>query len=325
MSRSESPPDLSGRQQYALLAVAALLALVVGLVVAPTVHGTVSSATDSSDEQADSIVAVVSIDGPITGASAEPVEEELAEIRSNESVEAVVLEMDTGGGDPAGSERMYSAIERTSEEMPVIASVQGASASGGYYAMLGADDIYTKPTSIIGSIGVAASAPEQSPPVEGPTGPDKLGDHEIQDLETINLLDEVFLNAVMEERGDRIDLPREQVGTGEVFLGVEAVDNGFADEIGSLDEAVEDAADRADVEEYAIDKRASESEMELPIFARTDDGIVEIHESNPGFGDIEPVQYAYVYEDALPHIDTIEEVGEIDVEGVTAESGGEQP
>ncbi len=334
MSHSESPPSLSDRQQYALLAVIGLIALIIGLLLAPTIHGTVSSATESSSEEQDSIVAVVTIDGPINSFAAESVEEELAEARSNESVEAVVLEMDTPGGAPAASERMYAAIERTNEEMPVIASVQEFSASGGYYAMLGAEDIYANPTSIVGSVGVASSAPQQSPPIEGPTGPDKQGSNVIQDLEQIDLLDEVFLNSVMEERGDRLELSREEVGTAQVFLGVEAADNGFVDEIGSIDDATAEAAERAGLDEYVVDRRDDSVEIMLPIFVQTDEGIVEVHDENPGYGDIEPVQYAYLYEPAIPHVDTIEELSSVgsiedrsaaDIDDTEEATTGDQP
>jgi len=309
---SKDPPALTRRQQYAAVVLAAL---VVGAVVAPTVYG----ARDSPD----GVVAVVTIEGPVVGSTAENVEDELREIRTNESVEAVVIELDTPGGTPAASERMYTSIQRTSQEMPVIASVQGASASGGYYAMLPADEIYVLPTSITGSVGLAAGAPEASPPVEGPSGPDKRGSNPIQQWATQETLADIFIDTVMEQRGDEIELSREEVSKADIYLGVEAVENGFADEIGDLDAAIDEAADRAGLENYAVDKRDTSLRF-LPFLFKTDDELVVAYDENPGYGEVETLEYALVYEEAVPHVDTIDGVTREDVASVDDQSASEE-
>lgn len=294
------PPAITRRQQFL---VAVLAAVVVGAVLAPFVYGAVDGP--------DPTVAVVPIEGPVIGQTADNVEDELREIRGNESVEAVVLKLDTPGGTPAASERMYTSIKRTSEEMPVIASVQGTSASGGYYAMLPAEEIYVLPTSVTGSVGLAAGAPQAAPPVEGPSGPDKRGANPIEQWAQQDTLGEVFLETVMEERGDRIEVSREEVSEASVYLGVRAVDNGFADEIGDLDAAVEEAADRAGLEDYAVDERDTSSDT-LPFLFQTDDELVVAYDETPGYGEVETLEYALVYEEAVPHYDTIEEVTRTD-------------
>lgn len=327
MAEEPTPPALSARQQYAVIAAAGLVALILGIVLAPTVFGTVSDATQgTADQRPDQAVAVVSIEGPITAPLGEEVEKELGEVRRNDSVEAVVLKLDTPGGQPAPSEQMYKAVQRTSEQMPVIASVQSASASGGYYAMLPAEDIYVLPTSITGSVGLAASAPQQSPPIEGPSGPDKRGLNEIEGWARQELLAQVFIETVMENRGDRIELSREEVATADIFLGIEAVDNGMADEIGSLEDAIKDAAERADLEEYEVVRRDTSPDVGLPILVQTEQGIVKVSAEDPGYGDVEPVPSAFVYEPGIPHHSTIEEFVESDVNvDETAGEGGEAP
>jgi protease-4 len=295
-----NPPALTRRQQFL---VAALAALVVGAVLAPVVYG----ATDRPE----GTVAVVPIQGPIVGPTAESVETELREIRGNESVEAVVLKLETPGGAPAASERMYTSVKRTAEEMPVVASVQGVSASGGYYAMLPAEDIYVLPTSVTGSVGLAAGAPRAVPPVEGPSGPDKRGSNQIQAWAQQDLLANVFIDTVMHERGDRIELSREGVAHADVYLGVRAVENGFADEIGDVDEAIEDAADRAGLDDYAVDARETGIEG-LPGLFRTDDGVVVVYDERPGYGDVEPLEYAMVHEGSIPHVDTVRTLTDVE-------------
>jgi len=322
MVDATSPPSLTRRQQFVAVVLAAL---VVGAVFAPVVYG----ASDGPD----ATVAVVSIEGPVVGSTAEQVEDELREIRANESVKAVVIKLDTPGGAPAASERMYTSIQRTSEVMPVVASVQGVSASGGYYAMLPADEIYVLPTSITGSVGLAAGAPSPSPPFEGPSGPDKRGSNTMEQWAQQELLADVFIETVMQQRGDRIELSREEVAHADVYLGVRAVENGFADELGDADAAIAEAADRAGLEEYAVDERET-GFGGFPILLRTDAGIVAVHEEDPGYGDVESLEYAMVYEAEVPHVDTVEEFTRADVEtpqrddAEDADStppGGEQP
>jgi len=300
---SKSPPTFTRRQQFVA---AALAAVVVGAAFAPMVYG--------ASAGPDGVVAVVTIEGPVVGSTADNVEDELREIRQNDSVEAVVLKLDTPGGAPAASERMYTSVQRTSEEMPVIASVQGVSASGGYYAMLPADEIYVLPTSITGSVGLAARAPQAGPPVEGPSGPDKRGVNPIEQWATQETLADVFVQTVMEQRGDRIELSREEVSEADVYLGVRAVENGFADEIGDLDD-------------YAVEERDTSARF-FPFLFRTDEDLVVVDDENPGYGEVEALEYAMVYKGEVPHIDTVDRFTRPEVESLTNQSaaaaGGDQ-
>lgn len=293
---SKSPPALSRRQQFVAVVLAAAL---IGAALAPFVYG----ATDRPEDT----VAVVTIEGPVVGSTAENVEDELREIRANDSVKAVVLKIDTPGGAPAASERMYTSIQRTSQEMPVIASVQGFSASGGYYAMLPADEIYVLPTSITGSVGLAAGAPDATAPVEGPSGPDKRGSNPIERWATQETLADVFIDTVMEQRGDRIELSREEVSKADIYLGVTAVENGFADEIGDVDAAIKEAANRADLDNYVVDERDTSVRF-FPFLFQADGQLMVAYDENPGYGQVETLEYAMVYEEAVPRFDTLEEV-----------------
>jgi protease-4 len=333
-SEAESgPPGLTQRQRYAGIVFAAIAALVVGAVLATAVYGYTNSMA-SSEEQPDGKVAVIKYDGPIVAGSGETVEEELRKAREDDSIKAVVLEINTPGGQPAPSERMYLAVQKTAKEMPVIASVQRLSASGGYYAMAPADDIYVLPNSLVGSVGVAASAPRSAAPVRGPTGPDKRGSNSIQQWALVESLRSTFLQTVMENRGDRLDMPAEEVGKASIFLGTKAVENGFADQIGTVDDAVADAAERAGLEEYEIVERDASFEF-FPILLSTDSGMAVVEGENPSYGEVHPVDYALVYEPEIPHIDELEEVVSNDVEDLLEEmneedeaddeSGGEQP
>ncbi|MFC7057023.1 S49 family peptidase [Halovenus salina] len=234
-----SPPTESS-QLFGVVLVAAVAAILAGMVVLTLAFGVAGGSS------ADGTVAVVSIEGPIAEPIGENLESELRDIRTNESIDAVVLKMNTPGGAPEPTERMYMSIQRTSQEMPVLASVQGLSASAGYYMMSPSEEIYVLPSSQVGSVGLAAGAPRPQPPVRGPSGPDKRGSNVIQSWAQLETLGNIFIETIMEQRGDRIELSREEISTAKVFLGVNSVENGYADQLGSLDDAIDDAAERAD-------------------------------------------------------------------------------
>ena len=322
-SRDDRPPDTTYErapalrgQSTAIILVAVVAAVIVGAVAATLLFGLPGG---EDNTEADGSVAVVSIEGLIAGSIDEELEGELRDIRADDSIDAVVLEMDTPGGSPATTERMYKSIQRTSEEKPVIASVQEMSASAGYYMMLPSEEIYVLPTSMVGSVGLNAIAPPTSPPVEGPSGPDKAGMHPTHGWAELETLGDIFIETVMEQRGDRIELSREEVATAQVFTGVDSVENGYADEIGSLDRAVADAADRAGLETYTIDNRSIGAQDDIPLFAQTDYGMVAIHDENPTIADVEVLEYAMVYEPAVPHIEELEAVTSSGVEELAAE------
>ncbi|MFC6989558.1 S49 family peptidase [Haloplanus sp. GCM10025708] len=142
---------LTRRRTYAIVVVAAL---VVGAALAPVAVERTSGP--------DGRIAVVSVDGYISTQSVGAVQEDLREARENESIRAVVLKVDSPGGSAAASEQLYMAVQRTAREMTVVASVQSTGASGAYYGMLPAENIYVTPASIVGSVGVRGAPPRPS-------------------------------------------------------------------------------------------------------------------------------------------------------------------
>ncbi len=315
MSTDTLSSTVTPRRQIAAVVLAAAL---LGVVFAPTVYGMTNETSDA--------VAVVEIEGPVNTALADDVESELTSIRGNESVGAVVLKIDTSGGAPVASERIYKAVQRTGEEMTVIASVQEISASGGYYAMAPADEIYVLPTSLVGSIGLNAPSPRTTSPISGPSGPDKVGGNAIEGWAERQTLADTFVNAMMAERGETFRMPREEVAKADVYLGTEAVRNGFADEIGSLNEAIHAAATAEDLGDYRVDTRETGPDSPFPILIRTDQQVVAVHANDPGYGDVEPMGVAYVHLDSVPHVDTIERFSADDISaeraGAAADGSG---
>ena len=200
-------------------------------------------------------VAVVTLDSAsITGSTADTTAKELRSIRGNDSVDAVVLRVASPGGSIPGSETQYRAIKRLAREKPVVASVRGYAASGGYYSVLPAEHVYVTPGSLVGSVGVLSTVTEnENAPTRWMSAPDKgtAGPADASRARAATWR-ESFLNVVMDERGDELEVDRETVGRAKVYAGNRAVELGFADGVGDLDTAIQDAADRADLSDYEV-------------------------------------------------------------------------
>lgn len=230
------------RRSYVVVIV---LAVVVGFLIAPFVP---------APSGVDGEVAIVQIEGGIDGGNAEAIAAQLEQARMDGDVGAVVLRVNSGGGSAMSSEKLYMEVQRTSQEMPVVTSVDAVALSGAYHAMAPSDHIYAKPASMVGSVGVIAQLPPDIEPIGPPivtTGAGKLtGGDDRQAYQRIDAVHHAFVNAVMEERGDELDLTREEVEHAEIYAGSQAIHNGIVDEIGTLDAAVAHAADLAGFDNY---------------------------------------------------------------------------
>ncbi|MFZ5441629.1 MAG: signal peptide peptidase SppA [Myxococcota bacterium] len=93
---------------------------------------------------------------PITGdtAGAESFIEAISRAADDPLVAAIVVRVDSGGGDAMASDLMYRAVLEAKKKKPVVASMGDTAASGGYYVAMGADEIFASPTTLTGSIGV---------------------------------------------------------------------------------------------------------------------------------------------------------------------------
>jgi protease-4 len=313
----------SGVATYAVVVAAAV---VTAAVVAPAIAGVVGT----SDDDAPS-VAVVTLRGGTSDANVNAVSEDLRDARRNASIEAVVLRVDSSGGPVDSSEEFYLAVNRTASEMPVVAYVEGSAASGGYFGIVPSNEIVVKPSSNVGSIGVIVSAPlsaveraseQQESFVR--SGPDKAQISKDGIREDIELLQSAFVGTVMDHRSDELALSADEVASGDVYLGTEAIENGFADRIGDIGTAIERAAALSDgIEGDSYDVTYFE-QPELPVslpFAGADieavDGNVVYVEadSSPDQAFVQPVTYYAVWGVPAEGADTNVTGGEVVLDG----------
>lgn len=198
-------------------------------------------------------IGLVRVNYDIVGETAFEMGEQLAYARQDPAIEAVVLVINSPGGIAAYSEELYLDILNTREQMPVIASIDLLAASGAYYLASAADEIYGKPSSAIGNIGVIGFLPGPAFIEEElvTTGPYKAfggtRDGTVRQMEMAKL---AFLRAVELGRGDRLNADLAQLSRGELFNGVQAEELGLIDGLLSADEAIQRAAELAGLRDY---------------------------------------------------------------------------
>jgi len=280
---------------YVAVAVAAVL---IGVFLAPQVMQFTEGATQDTPDS----VAVVPVEGPITGDTADQIGANLREARQNESIQAVVLKVDSPGGTVPASESLYLAVNRTrAAGIPVVASVTGTGASGAYMAMLPASRIYVTPGSIVGSVGVVGTQPSGGAAgSQIVTGPDKgAGGTQAEFRDRVEMLRQEFVGMVYDHRGERLDLEREQLSYAKVYAGAVAQRNGVADEIGGLDAAIQRAADEAGLENYGIVRMEPPEQPGLGLVIGqhngTGDRVVVVEDSPFDYSGVETPRYLAVY------------------------------
>jgi protease-4 len=134
------------------------LALNVYLLIAVGLTGTDAGTSSSVVVEGDpsQTVAVVSIDGVLDGATYEQFDKVMRDVEDDSSVKALVVELDTPGGEVTASDQIYQRLlkYKTDRKVKVVASMGGMATSGGYYVACAADHILAQPTTLTGNIGV---------------------------------------------------------------------------------------------------------------------------------------------------------------------------
>jgi len=172
----------------------------------------------------------------------------------NSSIKAVVIYVNSPGGYANLIESIYLSILSLKKVKPVVCVAQLA-LSGGYYIAVAADYIYVYPTSYVGNVGVIGVGPPILVPSETvlETGPYKATGFS-RLLFSYNIAEALnnFLNAVEASRGGKMKINRSELSKGLIYIGSEAVKLGLVDSIGSLNDAIRLASERAGIKEYEV-------------------------------------------------------------------------
>jgi protease-4 len=206
-------------------------------------------------------VAVIRIEGDIWGYYTSYLADALEQVANDRAVHAVVLDISSPGGEVTASEDMYFSVLSLREKKPVVATIDEMAASGAYYIASAAGEIYAKPASAVGNVGVISYLPEPDLVDEQliTTGPFKLsGSPQVSYVRQLEMLKQTFLAAILAQRADRLQVGPEVISRGEVYLGLEAQKMGLIDEIGSQTDAVAAAAHLARLRHYTVVDRSPE-------------------------------------------------------------------
>ena len=195
--------------------------------------------------------------------------EDLQELADDDNVKAVVFRVNSGGGSAAASEQIRHVLKQIKTKKPVVVSMGGVAASGGYWISSPANYIFAEPTTITGSIGIFGLIPNFSGLVQDKLGvtfdgvtTNKYSDYEMdlimsKDTEQVlkymqTYIDrgyQSFLDIVSEGRGLK-PAQVDSIGQGRVWLAPDALKIKLVDQLGSLDDAVKKAAELAKLDEY---------------------------------------------------------------------------
>ena len=195
--------------------------------------------------------------------------EDLRKLADDDDVKAVVFRVNSGGGSAVASEQIRHAIKLIKAKKPVVVSMGGAAASGGYWISSPANYIFAEPTTITGSIGIFGLVPNFSGLVTDKLGVtfDGVTTNKYSDFETDLILGknpedvmkymqshvdrgyQDFLNIVSEGRGMK-PADVDSIAQGRVWLAPDALKIKLVDKLGSLDDAVKKAAELAKLKEY---------------------------------------------------------------------------
>ena len=234
---------------------------------------------DAEESDKEPKIAVVFVNGTITNganssnvAGSQDIVKQLRDIRTKlnrDNIQAVVLRVNSPGGSVDASEAIRSELEALRRyQIPIVISMGGMAASGGYWISTASDYIVASPNTITGSIGIFGIVPtfENSLSHIGVYNDGVSTSPLTNNSLTQNLPDELnqfiqmnidngystFISLVANARNmtsEQVD----HIAQGQVWLGSEASKNGLVDKLGDFDDAIDMAATLADIPNYKID------------------------------------------------------------------------
>lgn len=225
-------------------------------------------------------VAVIFAEGEIISGNSkdgkmgsETIAEAIKKARLDEKVKSIVLRVNSPGGSALASDVMWREVMLAKAEKPLIVSMGGLAASGGYYISCAADKIYAESSTITGSIGVFGIIPNVEGMLKSKVGIDidrvttnsysdgltllrPMQEKEREAIQEMveNIYDD-FTQKVADGRG-MTQAEVDSIGQGRIWSGITAKEIGLVDEIGGLNAAIDEAIALAEVDDYKI--------MELP-------------------------------------------------------------
>jgi protease-4 len=198
-----------------------------------------------------------------------PIRKALDKIAEDKDVKAVVLRVDSPGGSAVASEIILNATQRVQAQKPFVVSMGSVAGSGGYYVSVGAKTIFADAATITASIGVLGgkfATTEMWNKIGITWDSNRRGANagllssdavftqaerrKMQDW--MNDIYGVFKGHVVAARGKKLKKPINELAAGRVFTGQQALELGLVDKIGTLQDAIQFAAQQAKLTKYEV-------------------------------------------------------------------------
>ncbi len=234
---------------------------------------------------------IMSGEGSDTEIGSERISRAIRKVREDDKVKAVVLRVNSPGGSALASDVIWREVQLTKAVKPIIVSMGDVAASGGYYIACAADSIFAEPNTITGSIGVFGLLPNMQNLLNNKLGItfDEVKTGEYANLasvdrpltanersiiqQEVNKVYHTFTSKVAEGRKkDRQYI--DSIGQGRVWSGEQAVEIGLVDKLGSLNEAIKAAAEKAGIaDDYRLVRYPTLKDPFEALFGNTKDEI----------------------------------------------------
>ena len=244
---------------------------------------------------------------------------DLQKLRKDKDVKAVVIRVNSPGGSAFASEQIWHEVQLLRAEKPVVVSMGGVAASGGYYISCGANEIFAEPMTLTGSIGIFGMIPDPSELLTQKLGLsfDVVKTNAMSDFGAmgrpfnaaesakmqnyINHGYDLFTGRVAGGRGMAQDSVK-VIAEGRVWTGEQALKIGLVDKLGNLEDAIASAAKLAEVEDYTVGRYPAAEPWYIGLFNKSTNDYMEgkmraaLGEYYPAFalvrriGKMDPVQ-----------------------------------
>lgn len=213
--------------------------------------------------------------------------DDLDALAKDDAIKAVVIRINSGGGDAFASEDIWHAVTNLKKVKPVVVSMGGMAASGAYYLSAGASWIVAQPTTLTGSIGIFGVFPDMSNLMQEKLGIKfdvvKTNKHADMDFTQsarafdaeeqvmlqryINRGYELFCKRVADGRKLSTDSVK-TIAEGRVWTGEDALRKGLVDQLGGMPEAVRKAAAMAHVTNFALQRYPTPASVVDQLFSK---------------------------------------------------------
>jgi len=193
----------------------------------------------------------------------------IKKLANKDDIKAIVLRVNSPGGDALASEQIWHSVVEATQKKPVVVSMGDYAASGGYFISCAANYIVAEPTTITGSIGVFGLIPNAQHLLNQKLGItiDEVKTHEHSDFisifKSLSPYDTKILQQEIEKiytsfttavaKGRKLDVAKvDSIGQGRVWLGLDALKIHLVDTFGNLQTAIQKAAQLAKIDNYSV-------------------------------------------------------------------------